>query len=132
MLEFTVSPMAQAYRYLEQLECRGAIDTVRARFLKIVFYRLKERLGLQYMRSNNVVDMAKIISNSGLVSCDIDIIKSKITRWTDLGRRIDLFCRSIGASYTNEESHLGNIFCLPEHCNDELSVKGSNPLSPNH
>lgn len=116
------SPIAEAYLCLEQLNRRGEVDIIRSRLLKITFYRLKERLCLSYMRSNNVDDVARIILKSELVRSDADSVKHNIVRWTDQGGRIDALCRSIGSSSTNEDSHLGNLFCLPEDCHDELFV----------
>lgn len=124
MLDFTTQEkakmVAQIYQYLERLSSRGFVDTIRARFLKILFSRLKERLGSQYLREDRIEDLALIISGSGLVGSDFEVIKSKITRWIDLGRRIDSLCLSIGTSGTDENSHLGNLFHLPELCTDEL------------
>lgn len=122
VLNLEVSPVAQLYQYLEQLNNRRTIDTIRARFIKIVFHRLKERLCLRYLRSKDVDNVAWILSESGFRSCDFDSIKRKIIRWTDLGGRLDALCRSIGSSAAHEDSHLGNLFCLPEDCHDELCV----------
>ncbi|QKX64386.1 uncharacterized protein TRUGW13939_11560 [Talaromyces rugulosus] len=119
-LDLESSPVSQVYQYLQQLDCRMIINTIRARFLKIAFHRLKERLNLRYMRSNNVDNMAQIISRSGVVDCDLDSIKRKIAQWTDLGGRIEALCRSIGSCTTYEDSHLGNLFCLPADCHDEF------------
>ncbi|KAL4899406.1 hypothetical protein BDW74DRAFT_171569 [Aspergillus multicolor] len=120
VLDLKTSPIIDFYNYLGQLDLRGKVDNIRARFVKVIFHRLKERLGLRYMRSNSVDVMVTIISKSGMDSRDMDNIKSKITRWTDTGKRIDLLCRSIGGSAGHENSHLGNLFCLPEDCHDEL------------
>ncbi|KAL3429149.1 hypothetical protein BDV09DRAFT_190376 [Aspergillus tetrazonus] len=119
-LNLNASPIPECYQYLDRLDLRRKVDIIRARLLKIVFHRLKERLGIGYMRSNSVDDMVKIISNSGVTSRDMDDIKSKIVKWTDAGNRIDKFCRSIGSSTGHENSHLGNLFCLPEDCHDEF------------
>ncbi|KAL4811672.1 hypothetical protein BDW67DRAFT_179395 [Aspergillus spinulosporus] len=119
-LDLNASPIPECYKYLDRLDLRSKVNIIRARLLKIVFHRLKERLGIRYMRSNSVNDMVKIISNSGVTSRDTDDIKSKIIKWIDAGNRIDMFCRSIGSSTGHENSHLGNLFCLPEDCHDEF------------
>lgn len=121
-LDLENSPIAGAYLCLEQINRREKIDIIRARLLKTVFYRLKMRSSLKYMRSNNADDVASIIFNSGLVSSDLDRVKRNIVRWTDQGGRIDALCRSIGGYCTDKDSYLGNLFCLPEDCHDELSV----------
>lgn len=122
-LDLENSPTAHIYEYLERLNLRRDIDTIRARFIKIVFHRLKERLGATYLRSDSVDDMVTIISKSSLTNTGN--IKSKINHWTDIGRRTDAFCRDIGGSAAHENWHLGNLFCLPEDCNDELYVTRS-------
>ncbi|KAJ6105259.1 hypothetical protein N7523_010069 [Penicillium sp. IBT 18751x] len=121
-LDLESSPVAEAYLCLQQLGRREEVDIIRARLLKIVFSRLKERLCLHYMRSNDVDDMAKIILKSGLVQSESDKVKVKgnIIRLIDQGGRIDAFCRSIGGSSTNEDWHLGNLFCLPQDYHDEF------------
>lgn len=122
MLDLEASPITGIYQYHDGLDLRRKIDNIRARIVKIVFHRLKERLGLRYMRSNCVDDVATIISKSSVASLDPDDIKTKIIRWTDTGKRIDTLCRSIGGSAGHENWHLGNLFCLPEDCHDELCV----------
>ena len=122
-LQLQLSPIAEAYRFLEKLDSQKNLNVIRSRFLKIVFHRLKEKLCIHYMRSNDSDDVARIISASGLTSSDLADIKSKISRWTDLGGRIDALCRSIGSNTTHDNSHLGSLFCLPEDCHDELCVR---------
>jgi hypothetical protein len=130
-LDLGLSPIGQLYKYVTEVTSRRIVDTIRTRFIKIAFHRLKERLGLHYMRSNNVDVVAQIISNSGMVNCGLDIIKRKISQWTDLGGRTEALCRSIGSSSTDEDSHLGNLLCLPEEYHDELYVikPGRRPIS---
>lgn len=121
-LDLEKSPIATAYLCLENIDRRKKVDTIRARLIKTAFYRLKIRSSLRYMRSNNVDDIASIVYNSGLVRCNLDTMKRNIVRWTDQGGRINALCQSIGGSSTDEDSYLGNLFCLPEDCHDELSV----------
>ncbi|KAL5335636.1 hypothetical protein BJX70DRAFT_390556 [Aspergillus crustosus] len=127
ILDLTASPLSGMYQYLDGLELRRKIDIIRARFVKIVFHRLKERLNLRYMRSNCIDNVATIILNSGMTSYNLDDIKTKVTRWTDIGNRIDTLCRGIGGSAGHENSHLGNLFCLPEDCHDELLLGLAGP-----
>lgn len=120
MLDFTRSPLAQSYNFLTQLQRRRETDTIRARLIKVVFHRLKDRLCLHQLRSSNVEVVAQIISKSGLVVCDLDDIRHQVTRWTNQGGRIDALCRDIGSAKAEDNSHLGNLFCLPGDVNDEL------------
>ncbi|RAH71351.1 uncharacterized protein BO66DRAFT_56175 [Aspergillus aculeatinus CBS 121060] len=80
MLSLEVSPIAGIYQYLDGLGLRGKVDIIRARLVKIVFHRLKERLGLRYIRSDNIDYLVKIISNSGFSDFDPSDIRPKIVR----------------------------------------------------
>lgn len=119
-LDLKTSPITEIYQYLNGLNLRGTVDYIRARIIKVVFHRLKERLGRRYLRSNYVDYVATIISKSSVVDHEPNDIKAKIIGWTDTGQRIDSLCRSIGGSAGHENWHLGNLFCLPEDCHDEL------------
>jgi hypothetical protein len=119
-LDLEFDPIPGMYKYLDGLTVRRTIDKIRERFVKIVYHRLKERLSLGYIRSDCVDDVLAITSKSGLISHESDDIKSKITRWSKLGKKLDTFCLSIGGSASHDNWHLGNLFCLPEDCHDEL------------
>lgn len=121
-LELTRSPLAQSYQYLGRLDRRIKTNTVRARFVKILFPRMKERLCIRYLRSNDRETIARIISSSGIVTSRLDDIKHNVIRLTDEGRRIDTLCRNLGSVDTCRDSHLGNLFCLPDDIHDELYV----------
>lgn len=120
VLDFKSSPLAQSYNYLERLERRRGTDTIRSRFFKVVYHRLRDRLCLNQLRTNNAEIVAQITSRSGIVSSDFDLIKHHVSRWTDEGRRIDAFCRDISQADSLDNSHLGNLFCLPKDIHDEL------------
>ncbi|KAJ6038808.1 hypothetical protein N7499_003671 [Penicillium canescens] len=119
-LDLEDSPIAGAYLCLEKLERREGIDLIRARFLKVVFHRLKGELCLPYLRSDDVDEVTRIILNAELVSSDSFSVKSNFVRWADQGAKIDAFCRSIGGSSKNDNAHFGNLFCLPIDCHDEF------------
>lgn len=119
-LDLEDSPIAGAYLCLEKLERREGVDLIRARLLKVVFHRLKGELCLPYMRSDDVDEVTRIILSAGLVPSDSFSVKSNFVRWADQGAKIDAFCRSIGSSSKNDNAHLGNLFCLPIDCHDEL------------
>lgn len=121
-LDLTRSPLAESYQYLGRLNRRIKTNIIRARFIKILFPRLKERLCLRYLRSNDRETIARIISSSGTVTSCLDDIKKNVTRLTDEGGRIDRLCRNLGSVDTCKDSHLGNLFCLPDDIHDELYV----------
>jgi hypothetical protein len=108
-LSLKEEPLAEAYKYLIKLGKRAALDIIRGRLLKVLFHHLRERLGVQRLRSNRVQNIAQIISRSGLVEdCDI----KTITKWLDEGNRIDGLCREIGSIQGIRYSHLRNLFYL--------------------
>jgi hypothetical protein len=49
-----------------------------------------------------------------------DLIKQRVSRWTDEGKRIDTLCRDINRADSLDDSHLGILFCLPQDIPDEL------------
>lgn len=113
-------PLAQSYKYLTKVHERRESDTIRSRFLKVMYHRLKNRLCIDQMRPNNVEKAAHIILKSGLVSSDLETITRQVTRWTNEGRRIDALCQDIGCAEAKNDTHLGNIFCFPGDVHDEL------------
>lgn len=116
------SPIPQLYNYLTKVESRCTVDTIRTRLVKIAFHRLKQTLGVHYMRKSHVDLMTTIISDSGIVTHSSDTIQKKIHQWIDIGARADALCQSVGSSNPAANSHLGNLFCLPDDWNDERCV----------
>ncbi|CAG8897634.1 unnamed protein product [Penicillium nalgiovense] len=85
-----------------------------------MYHRLKDRLCINQMRSNNVEKVAHAILKSGLVSSDLETIKHQVTGWTNEGRRIDALCQDIGCAEAKGDTHLGNLFCFPGDIHDEF------------
>lgn len=121
-LDFGRDSLAGSYNYISRLERRTETDTIRLRLWKVTYYRLKERLCLNYLRTDNMETVAQIISRSGMTEDESDLIKQRVSRWTDEGRRIDALCRDINRADYLDDSHLGTLFCLPQDIPDELWV----------
>lgn len=119
-LDFGRDSLAGSYNYISRLERRTETDTIRLRLWKVTYYRLKERLCLNYLRTDNMETVAQIISRSGMTEDESDLIKQRVSRWTDEGRRIDALCRDINRADSLDDSHLGTLFCLPQDIPDEL------------
>ncbi|KAJ5346859.1 uncharacterized protein N7506_000112 [Penicillium brevicompactum] len=119
-LDLDELPLAQSYKYLTKVHERRESDTIRSRFLKVMYHRLKNRLCIDQMRPNNVEKAAHIILKSGLVSSDLETITRQVTGWTNEGRRIDALCQDIGCAEAKNDTHLGNIFCFPGDVHDEF------------
>ncbi|CAG8410941.1 unnamed protein product [Penicillium salamii] len=85
-----------------------------------MYHRLKNRLCIDQMRSNNVEKASHIILESGLISSDLETITRQVTGWTNEGRRIDALCQDIGCAEAKNDTHLGNIFCFPGDVHDEF------------
>ncbi|KAJ5389787.1 uncharacterized protein N7496_000855 [Penicillium cataractarum] len=102
-------PLAKTYEYLRKLVKRSALDKIRKRLLRILFNRLRERLGVNRLLPRHVENIVQIISRSGVVKdCDRRTIK----KWVDEGSRIDALCRDIGSITGTGYAHLRNLFYL--------------------
>lgn len=119
-LDLSGSPVAQLYIYLQNLEQRTEKDLVRSRLIKVLYYRLKNRLCLNYVRANELEILAEIISKTGMVSSDPKGVKEKFSKWVTEGKRIDTLCKDVDETESLENTHLGVLFCLPEDADDEL------------
>jgi hypothetical protein len=108
-LSLVEDPLAEAYKYLRNLVERSALDKIRRRLLRILFNRLRERLGVKRLLPRHVENIAQIISRSGVVEhCD----RKTITKWVDEGSRIDALCRDIGSITGAGYAYLRNLFYL--------------------
>jgi hypothetical protein len=119
-LDLGRDPLAGSYNYLSRLERRTDTDTIRLRLWKVIYHRVKERLCLNYLRTDNMETVARIISRSGITEDESDLIKQRVSRWTEEGKRIDTLCRDINKPISLDDSHLGTLFCLPQDIPDEL------------
>lgn len=119
-LELGRNPLAGSYNYMSRLKQRTETDTMRLRFWKVVYHRLKERLCLNRLRIDNVEIVTRVISRSGMAEDELDLIRRRVSRWTDEGRRIDTLCRDISRAKSLDNAHLGILFCLPDDISDEL------------
>lgn len=114
-------PIAMSYKLLLEVESRKNRDTIRARFLKVLFYHLKDRLCVTYLRSNAVEWISQAIRAAGLDDSDSNTISSNIKGWTKVGARYDSLCRDLGNYNVAEDyRYLGNLFRLPDDVTDRL------------
>lgn len=119
-LDLSRSPVAQLYIYVKNLEQRTEKDIVRSRLIKVLYYRLKDRLCLNYVRANGLEILAEIISKTGIVCSDPKEVKEKFSKWVTEGKRLDTLCEDVDDTESLEDTHLGVLFCLPEDADDEL------------
>lgn len=103
-------PLARSYKYPTKVDGRRESDTIRSRFLKVMYYRLKDRLCIDQMRPNNVEKTAHIILNSGMFkrSCLSIIFRPDFNRqlhknWNSVN---DFFESTRGRFISNEEYEL--------------------------
>lgn len=106
-LELTRSPFDGMFTYMNKSTKRTEMDTIRLRFLKVMYYRLSGYVGWTQLHQKRAKRMAQTTSNSALLA------------WVDEGKRIDKLCRDIGCVEKLERSdqyfHLGNLFySLPD------------------
>lgn len=113
-LELTRSPFDEMNTYMSKLVKRTGMDTVRLRFLKVMYYRLSGCVGWTKLHQKRTERMAQTVSNSCL------------SAWVNEGKRIDKLCRDIGCVEEVERSdqyfHLGNLFHTLQDVPDYLSV----------
>lgn len=116
-------PIAMSYRLLLEAESRKNRDTIRMRFLKVLFYHLKVRLGIKNLGSNTAEWISQAIRTAGLGDNDLDAISSNIKGWIKVGARYDALCRDLG-NYNTAQGYryLGSLFRLPDDITDRSWV----------
>ncbi|KAJ6126425.1 hypothetical protein N7523_002037 [Penicillium sp. IBT 18751x] len=101
-LELTKCPFDEMNMYMNKLTKRTGMDRIRLRLLKVMHYRLSERVGWTQLHQKRGERMAQTTSNADLLA------------WVNEGKRIDKLCRDIGCVEKSERSdqyfHLGNLF----------------------
>jgi hypothetical protein len=86
--------LSSFYRTLLHLDRRRYNDLIRSRFLKVIFHRLRQSLGIQRLHSHSVDNIARIISTAGLVKDSLDEIKNHINGWVKRVRRWTLYVKT--------------------------------------
>lgn len=113
--------VATYYQELSVAEIRSAGDTIRLRFLKVIFHHLKDRFCVSYLRPDAVKWLATRVAAAGLDSGDTGKISDKIKNWAYLGGKYDALCRDIGNyKVAVDYKYLGNLIRLPEDVTDRL------------
>lgn len=101
------------------LERRRDNDLIRSRFLKVIFYTLKQGLGVERLHSHNLEIITQIISTSGLVENKPETIQTNISEWCKQGKKIDSLCRDVYGKDGAGHRYLAVLFCLPEDVGKE-------------
>lgn len=113
-------PLVLFYQLLIGFDHRRDNDLFRSRFLKVIFYALKKKLGVERLHSPSVEIIAQIISASGLTNVSLRTIKSHVIDWSKEGKKLDLLCRHLHGHIIDEDhGYLGILFCLPEDVGKE-------------
>lgn len=107
------------YQLLIHFEHRRDNDLIRSRFLKVIFYALKQSMGLQRLHARSMEAIAQIISGSQLVPSPPDIIKSHLSDWSNEGKKLDDLCRDVQDQMNDGHGYLGILFCLPKDVGKE-------------
>lgn len=118
--ESNIDPASYFYTYMKSLERRKEKDTIRSRFIKVLYHQLKDRLGLNQIRAGNAETVAQLIFKSGTGGNDLYEIKENVSKWANEGRRIDALCQDVSRTDSLDHLHLGVLFCLPQDVSDEL------------
>ncbi|KAJ6118835.1 hypothetical protein N7471_013455 [Penicillium samsonianum] len=122
IVNFEAPALGFFYRSLLHFEHRRDNDLIRSRFLKVLFFKLKHKFGLQRLHSHSSDLLAKIILKSPLVGHDRDDIKENIIQWSKEGSKIDNLCRDIDDSSDDGYRYLWILFCLPEDVGKEYDL----------
>ena len=113
-------PIAAFYEMLFEADSRNSRDTIRLRFLKVLFHHLKDRFCVTYLRPDAVEWISQKIQAAGL-SDDTASISSRINGWAKVGAKYDALCRDLkGYNAAQDYRYLGNLFRLPGDVTDRL------------
>ena len=115
-------PIATSYKLLLEVESRKNRDTIRARFLKVLFFYLKDRFCVTNVQANAVDWISQAIRAAGLEDSNSDVISSNIRNWIKVGARYDSLCRDLGNYNVEDYRYLGVLFRLPDDVTDRLWV----------
>jgi hypothetical protein len=114
--------IAASYETLLDTELRSVKDTIRLRFLKVLFYHLKDRFCVSRLRPNSIEWISQRISAAGLSDDDdTNSISNNVRRWAIVGAKYDALCKDLGEyNAAQDYSYLGNLFRLPSDVTDRL------------
>lgn len=116
-----VCPVAMFYGKLSEAEIQGAGDVIRLRFLKVLFYHLKERFCVTYQGATAIDWLTTRVSAAGLDNGDTSKISGKLKEWVYLGGKYDALCRDLGRYQVVEGyKYLGILIRLPDNFTDRL------------
>lgn len=112
-------PIAAFYEELSKAEIRNSGDTIRLRFLKVLFHHLKDRFCITYLRPNAVDWITQRVLAVGLDDGDSGIITNKIKDWAYVGGRYEALSRDLGNyNVAQDYKYLGSLFRLPDDVTD--------------
>ncbi|BCR83530.1 uncharacterized protein ACHE_10932S [Aspergillus chevalieri] len=114
--------MVVSYKLLLDTESRSERDRLRARFYKVLFYQLKDRLCETYLRSDTLDMITRFITSSRLIDCEFNTVKQNIRKWAQSGGKYDALCRDLAEDEEDvngqEYGYLGTLFRLPDDVTD--------------
>lgn len=114
-------PIAAIYQELTKAEIRSSGDTIRLRFLKVLFHHMKEGFCVNYLRPDAVEWVTSRVVAARLDDGDAVKISDKIKDWAVVGGRYDALCIDLGNyNVAQDYRYLGNLFRLPDDITDRL------------
>jgi hypothetical protein len=103
-------PVAHACGYLSHIGNRSEdLDLARQRFLKVTLHRLRQRLGVERLRSGRVDRLAMFYNHFGHTE---PAKKEEIAKWLDEGSRLDSICQELEENQPCGYSYLSNLFYM--------------------
>jgi hypothetical protein len=108
------------YQLLIYFEHRRDTDLIRSRFLKVIFFNLREALGVQRFRSRATIGLiTQILSASQFIDTPSENIQSRIKDWCNEGKKLDYLCRDVYGNVHGGRRYLGILFSLPQDVGKE-------------
>lgn len=122
-MNWEASSLVLFYQLLICFNHRQTKDLIRSRFLKVIFYALKRKLGAERLHPHSVGNslgiIAQMISASQLTNIPLETIKTCVKDWSKEGKKLDMICRDLYGYSDENHGHLGILFCLPEDVGKE-------------
>ncbi|KAF9883001.1 hypothetical protein FE257_004341 [Aspergillus nanangensis] len=127
---FGYEPLKETYNYMCRLNERNHVDRIRIRFVKLIFYTLKNELKIQNLTEQHRDRLASLVNKSGTLGDNMEI-GNNLAKWIPHGKKYSKLCDEIalqlmgGTPATAFQSHqkLGFLFCLNGD-NDSLYASG--------
>ncbi|EQL29686.1 hypothetical protein BDFG_07739 [Blastomyces dermatitidis ATCC 26199] len=105
-INFNDFPLARFYNFFGQVEKSQVENTIRARLIRVFFYRLHTRFHEPYRSTEALARLVHIIIQSGFDVGDVEHVQERLKASVAIGSRYHLIAKDLGG--------LGVLFLLPD------------------